>query len=847
MFTLRRFSYRNVRLTLTSQQIYVEMNRLLSIVALLLLVTVSRAQVRLVGGTAGRGRLQVYHNRTWGTVCDDSFNLEAARVVCFMLGHGYVGHVIGNHYGAGRGIIWLDEVQCSGTETNIGDCRHYGWGRHDCSHIEDVSISCVKEVRLVGASGSAGRLEVYRNGVWGTVCNKGFTDAAARVVCSMLGYGRFFGRLGYGRFFGRVVANRYGTGSGRIWLDNVRCTGTESYIVECHHNGWGNHSCQHSDDVSVSCIADSAEAVVLVGGGNPRVGRLEVFHANQWGTVCDNGFTDAAARVVCYSLGFGYVGRKVSIGLYDKGDGIIWLDNINCDGTERYIGECSHGDWRAHSCGHHQDVAVSCTDNKLSAANVTDSTTPVTGVRLADGSASKGRLEVLHNGVWGTVCGDYFTAPAARVVCKMLGFWSGSKVENDNYTISRGPIWLDNLRCSGTERDIAQCSHNGWGVHNCQHREDVAVSCARKIEVRLNRGVDHRQGRLEVFHRGVWATVCAPIFNQAAASVVCNMLGFGYVGQTSTNNYIYGTRRLSMKSVRCSGTEENIVECGDSDWDNSSCHSIRSLSCLTNGAVALFGGGSPREGRLEVYHNGTWGTVCDDGFTDEAARVVCYSLGFGYVGREMNISRYGIGTGQIWLDDIHCSGKERHIGECSHRGWGVHNCGHSEDVAVSCGGDPTLSISSTTSAVTSVQRSSNSDDANTTYIIIAAAVVGALLLIVCIIIVVRMEVYIRRNPRQERTEVAMIPVPITASTNAYNNDAFNREAKDGHPPRTNQVDSAYINVRPPAAPVAGAVGGVGEIEDQPRATMYETLPDDVPHSSRVPPTYEALRKNVLHK
>jgi len=45
----------------------------------------------------------------------------------------------------------------------------------------------------------------------------------------------------------------------------------------------------------------------LVGGQTPREGRLEVFHNYQWGTVCDDGFTDAAARVACYSLGFGFV------------------------------------------------------------------------------------------------------------------------------------------------------------------------------------------------------------------------------------------------------------------------------------------------------------------------------------------------------------------------------------------------------------------------------------------------------------------------------------------------------------------------------------------------------------
>jgi len=45
-------------------------------------------------------------------------------------------------YGEGEGEIWLDDVECNGAETNLGDCGHRGWGHHDCGHHEDVSISC---------------------------------------------------------------------------------------------------------------------------------------------------------------------------------------------------------------------------------------------------------------------------------------------------------------------------------------------------------------------------------------------------------------------------------------------------------------------------------------------------------------------------------------------------------------------------------------------------------------------------------------------------------------------------------------------------------------------------------
>jgi len=883
------------------------LNHILFAVALLLFLTTGTAQrVRLVGGDSRHeGRVEVYYRGTWGTVCDDSFTNAAARVVCYMLGYGRVGWFIGNRYGAGSGTIWLDNVQCRGTETDIVYCSHNSWGSHNCGHSEDVSVSCSITVRLVaGRSPREGRVEVYHNGNWGTVCDGRFTDAAASVVCYSLGYG----------YVGRSIGNLYGAGSGTIWLDNIRCSGSESHITECPHNGWGSHNCQHSDDVSVSCIADSAVAVALVGGVNPRVGRLEVFHGNQWGTVCDDGFTDAAARVVCYSIGFGYVGRKMDVVIYGEGGGLIWLNHVVCNGTEQYIGECSHDDWGAWNCTHHQDVAVSCYS------------TSVTQVRLVGGSNSTGRLEVLHNGVWGTVCDDLFTAFEARVVCMMLGFDSGTKTDNHNYATSDGPIWLDDVRCNGTETDIAECSHNGWGVHNCQHREDVAISCAR-VQVRLNGGRDPREGRLEVLYNGSWRGVCGSGFNYTAARVVCNVLGFGYIGKPSRNSYVYGFRSgpIWLSELWCNGTEKNIAECSWSISSNCLPGKEEAISCLTDDAVALFGGESPREGRLEVYHDDRWGTVCDDGFTDAAARIVCYSLGFGNVGREMNIDVYGVGQGQIWLDDVQCDGAERHIGECSHGGWGVHNCVHREDVAVSCAGEsppastasssslnstvrstssessptsrtavstpssPMSSVSAATSTTTpspvfnssssklpqtsrasspsatsttlmassplsvshtrSIQSGNNNDNSD---IIIAIAVVACLLFIVCVIVigfvvvvackVFRNEVQFPRNPRRAPTESAVIPMHVTASSNTYR-EASTDTAKSGNSADNTQACNNE-DFQQPSADVAGAVGGVGtgdiEYELQPSA-VYESL-DDQRHSSQVQPSYETLKK-----
>ncbi|NWX59789.1 MARCO protein, partial [Promerops cafer] len=95
--------------------------------------------------------------------------------------------------------------------------------------------------------------------------------------------------------------------------------------------------------------------------------------------------------------------------------------------------------------------------------------------------------------------------------------------------------------------------------------------------------------------------------------------------------------------------------------------------------VRIVGGG--RRGRVEIFHRGIWGTICDDGWTIREAGVVCQMLGFTHA---VSFFTAPAGTGQIWLDDVSCTGSESSITDCSKRGWGEHNCSHSEDVGVEC-------------------------------------------------------------------------------------------------------------------------------------------------------------------
>ena len=106
---------------------------------------------------------------------------------------------------------------------------------------------------------------------------------------------------------------------------------------------------------------------------------------------------------------------------------------------------------------------------------------PEIGIRLRGPLSSNGtgRVEVSLNGQWGTICQDYWDINDARVACRQLGYeytlraLSGSQVADGT-----GQIWLDNVACNGSERNLFSCRHNGWGRHNCGHYQDAGVECS---------------------------------------------------------------------------------------------------------------------------------------------------------------------------------------------------------------------------------------------------------------------------------------------------------------------------------------------------------------------------------
>ena len=108
----------------------------------------------------------------------------------------------------------------------------------------DFDSLAVSNVRLVGGNSSyEGRVEIYRMGKWGTVCDQGWDINDATVLCRQLGYSR------------AVEAKRsayYGVGSGKLWMDVFRCRGNETELQHCPMSLW-KFGCDHSEDAGVIC------------------------------------------------------------------------------------------------------------------------------------------------------------------------------------------------------------------------------------------------------------------------------------------------------------------------------------------------------------------------------------------------------------------------------------------------------------------------------------------------------------------------------------------------------------------------------------------------------------------
>ncbi|KAM6186257.1 scavenger receptor cysteine-rich domain-containing protein SCART1-like [Rhynchocyon petersi] len=652
-------------------------------------------EAQLVGGQHPcAGRLEVRRGLTWGTVCDADLDLPTAHVVCRELHCGSAVSMPGGaHFGQGSGPVWTETFHCVGNESLLFDCPRGSRRQEPCGHNQDAGLRCSGEkFRLVnGSSGCVGRVELQVQGRWAPLCATHWDLSDASVLCHQLNCGN-------------VVAIRkggyFGEGEGPIWPDVFQCVGTEAHLWSCPTSTLGAPPCDLGNAATAVC-SGALHALRLRDGQSRCDGRVEISLDGVWSRVLDDGWDLQGASVVCRQLQCGGAQKAYDAPAPTPGAVQVGLSHVRCLGTETLLVQCNVSTSLLAPAGSSRDVGVVCSGSLQ--------------VRLAGGPGRcAGRVEVLHDGSWGTVCDDSWDLRDAHVVCRQLGCGQAlGALGSAHFGAGTGPIWLDELGCEGEEPALWQCPSGGWGRHDCGHKEDAGVVCSEFTALRLQNRTGPCAGRLEIFYNGTWGGVCQTL-SATSLGLLCGQLGCGTYGQLHAGART-GPRpgALWLASVQCREKHDAVLwQCPSAPWDPHSCSRSEEAwvmcagkagvalqaptdspncsateSCPEEGWLRVRGGDDGCSGRVELWHAGTWGTVCDDAWDLADADVVCRQLGCGRAVSAPGEATFGPGLGPVWLDEVACRGSEASLWDCPSMPWGQGDCSHKEDAGVHCSGE----------------------------------------------------------------------------------------------------------------------------------------------------------------
>ncbi|KXZ52991.1 hypothetical protein GPECTOR_8g361 [Gonium pectorale] len=714
-------------------------------------------RLRLVGGDGwSYGTVMVFRAGQWGTIMDNYWDWRDAGVVCS-----------GPVWLSGVECNWdekaLTDCRHSGWSGNWNSGQHnLDAGVRCFNATSGPRVPSDGSLRLVGrnAPAGSGTLEIWYNGAWGTIhSDQRWLWTNAVVACRQLGWS-----TGSAVSLGFLGG---GSESQVVWLGGVSCSGAERRLIDCTNGGlYARSSASRMYDVGVICSNETNREgdIRLVGPqASSGYGVIEVWTAGVWASIYVDTYyyrngLPGAARVACRQLGW-------NSGIFAKGPVVNGSASLV---TFEFRLGCGAGLWNSSSArlmdclaepvrgyanwgdGHTSDFGVSCFNEpdprQGTIRLLPDPDNPIEGA---------GALQLWYSGTWGYLQIENWNWAGALAACRELGYNSGRPLRGAVMGLATGPTWYGYVSCSGTEAKLWDCisasqeneGRDFWlNSDPTDHTYDTGVHCYNESlpprgRLRLARGQRAGEGQLEVF-LDTWTVLTVNpsdpgsrlYFSPRDAIVACRQLGY------PTGRFIIRSPQLGMEpplwmpktalwsprngwyaSFGCAGNEASLFECAnlvaqqnrvrlgtppDSRYAPVTvrCANLTEDPEPAQGSLRLVGGPVAWIGRLEIFNEGAWGTICRASqaawrvsFGIKQARVACRQLG--YRGGRV----YGAlltGAGRLfqpdrqpsWLRDIECSGSEARLDACSiQSGFDENTCwgggfmnSHDNDVVIAC-------------------------------------------------------------------------------------------------------------------------------------------------------------------
>ena len=398
-------------------------------------------------------------------------------------------------------------------------------------------------------------------------------------------------------------------------------------------------------------------------------GRLEIFVNGAWSTVCDKTFNFPEASVVCRQLRLGSAVKAVKKTVYGLGSGPIWSRDVKCTGRELSLFECKTTPRARSGCYHSSDVGVVCSG-------------PVRGeppinqcLKRCNPGWYKNDFDVCS--LCASQCAECSGNSFRCTKCKEPKFLKDNTCVDKCNDGEYGHIPSRECRKCNTEKCVTCADGND---------ENDCKSCTSPKA--LKNGTCAENCGPDMYHKsGVCVSKCGDLFYEFAGNYSC--LPCPPECLQCVFNSVKGLPHCTICApplvfdnnvchINCSGSKVAVpIRALNNSYPNSA------LVRLSNGSDYL-------EGVLEIFHDGVWGTVCDDGWDAKETSVVCRELGLGKADTTASLGHIlkqpREAQGKLWLDDVFCTGSEKTLHECRHSPWGKTNCRHDEDAVLRCTG-----------------------------------------------------------------------------------------------------------------------------------------------------------------